>query len=81
MRNRVQEILHEELPMIGLIGPSILAAARSEVGGFRPAKVQHYTLWNAEACTCGSRRIYPANQKPGHRRLIEFEPAQSGGPR
>jgi peptide/nickel transport system substrate-binding protein len=48
MWDRVQEILSAELPVIELVSSHILAAAQPEVGGFEPARVPHYTLWNAE---------------------------------
>ncbi len=45
---RVQEILAENQPMIFLASPSILVGAKNSLGNFRPAILEHYTLWNAE---------------------------------
>jgi peptide/nickel transport system substrate-binding protein len=46
--DRVQQIISEQLPFIFLATPNILAAAKSEVGNFQPAVLDHYTLWNAD---------------------------------
>ena len=46
--DRVQEIEAREAPIISLLSPNILIAARKRVGNFRPAVLDHYTLWNAE---------------------------------
>lgn len=46
--DRVQQIISEQLPFIFLATPNILAAAKSEVGNFQPAALDHYTLWNAD---------------------------------
>jgi len=46
--DRVQELLAENLPVIPLVAPDILVGARSNLGNFRPAVLDHYTLWNAE---------------------------------
>ena len=46
--DRVQQIVFEELPIIALVSPNILVGAHSRVGNFRPAILDHYTLWNAE---------------------------------
>jgi peptide/nickel transport system substrate-binding protein len=48
MYDRVQQIISEQLPLIFLATPNILAAAKSEVGNFQPAVLDHYTLWNAD---------------------------------
>ncbi len=45
---RVQEILAENQPMIFLASPNILVGAKNGLGNFRPAILEHYTLWNAE---------------------------------
>jgi len=44
----VQEILMENLPLIPLVTPDILVGARQNLGNFRPAQLDHYTLWNIE---------------------------------
>ncbi len=46
--DRVQQIISEQLPFIFLATPNILAGAKSEVGNFHPALLDHYTLWNAD---------------------------------
>jgi peptide/nickel transport system substrate-binding protein len=46
--DRVQEILMENLPLIPLVSPDILVGARNGLGNFRPALLDHYTLWNIE---------------------------------
>jgi peptide/nickel transport system substrate-binding protein len=45
--DRVQEILAAESPMIFLASPSVVVAERGNVGNFRPAVLDHFTLWNA----------------------------------
>ncbi len=45
--DRVQEIVAEQLPMIFLVSPSVVVAQRGDVGNFRPALLDHFTLWNA----------------------------------
>lgn len=46
--DRIQEIEAEQLPMIYLVTPSVLVAAQENLGNFRPAVIEQYTLWNAE---------------------------------
>lgn len=46
--DRVQEIVAQEQPLICLVSPNILVAARDRVGNFQPAILDHYTLWNAD---------------------------------
>jgi peptide/nickel transport system substrate-binding protein len=46
--DRVQEIEAREQPILSLLSPNVLIAARWRVGNFRPAVLDHYTLWNAE---------------------------------
>jgi peptide/nickel transport system substrate-binding protein len=46
--DRVQELLMENLPLIPLVSPSILVGAKKDLGNFRPAVLDHYTLWNVE---------------------------------
>jgi peptide/nickel transport system substrate-binding protein len=46
--DRVQEILMQNLPLIPLVSPNVLVGARKELGNFRPALLDHYTLWNIE---------------------------------
>jgi peptide/nickel transport system substrate-binding protein len=46
--DRVQEIVAAQLPMIFLVSPSVVVAQRGNVGNFRPALLDHFTLWNAD---------------------------------
>jgi peptide/nickel transport system substrate-binding protein len=46
--DRVQEIVAENLPVICLVSPNILAGAKDRVGNFRPAILDPYALWNVE---------------------------------
>jgi len=46
--DRVQQLIAENLPFIFLATPNVLTGARSQVGNFHPAVLDHYTLWNAE---------------------------------
>jgi peptide/nickel transport system substrate-binding protein len=46
--DRVQEIAIEQMPVVPLVTPHILAGARAHVRNFRPANMEHYVLWNVE---------------------------------
>jgi peptide/nickel transport system substrate-binding protein len=46
--DRVQELVMENLPLIPLVSPNILVGARKGLENFRPAVLDHYTLWNIE---------------------------------
>ena len=46
--DRVQELLMENLPLIPLVSPHILTGAKKGLENFRPAVLEHYTLWNIE---------------------------------
>ena len=46
--DRVQQIVAEQLPMIFLVSPHVVVAQRGNVGNFRPAILDHQTLWNAD---------------------------------
>jgi peptide/nickel transport system substrate-binding protein len=46
--DRVQQLISENLPFIFLATPNVLTGAKSEVGNFHPAVLDHYTLWNAD---------------------------------
>jgi peptide/nickel transport system substrate-binding protein len=53
--DRVQELLMENLPLIPLVSPNILVGAKKGLENFRPAVLEHYTLWNIEElCWRGS---------------------------
>ena len=56
--DRVQEILMQYLPLVPLVSPNVLAGAKKELGNFRPALLDHYTLWNVEELywTAGARK-------------------------
>ncbi len=45
---RVQEIVAREAPLVFLVSPNVVSAARKTVGNFRPSTLEHLTLWNAE---------------------------------
>ena len=46
--DRVQELVAENLPMIFLASPNVLVGANRSLGNFRPALLDHHTLWNVE---------------------------------
>ncbi len=46
--DRVQELVAENLPFIPLVSPNVLVGARPGLGNFRPAVLDHHTLWNAD---------------------------------
>ena len=46
--DRVQELLAENLPVIFLVSPRVLVGAKSRIENFRPAVLDHSTLWNVE---------------------------------
>ena len=46
--DRVQQIIAENQPMIFLVSPHLLVGAKNGLGNFRPAVLDHYTLWNVE---------------------------------
>ncbi len=46
--DRVQELVATNLPVICLASPDILVGAKSGLDNFRPAILDHYTLWNVE---------------------------------
>jgi peptide/nickel transport system substrate-binding protein len=46
--DRVQEIVSQNLPVICVVSPNILVAAKDRVGNFRPAILDPYVLWNVE---------------------------------
>jgi peptide/nickel transport system substrate-binding protein len=48
MYDRVQAILMQYLPLVPLVSPDVLAGAKKNLGNFRPALLDHYTLWNIE---------------------------------
>ncbi len=46
--DRVQQIVAEQLPVIPLASPNVIVASHGNVGNFRPAILDHSTLWNVE---------------------------------
>ena len=48
MYDLVQQILMEHMPLVPLVSPDILVGAKRNLGNFRPALMDHYTLWNIE---------------------------------
>jgi peptide/nickel transport system substrate-binding protein len=46
--DRVQEIVAERLPIICIASPHVLVGAKNGLGNFRPAVLDHHTLWNVE---------------------------------
>lgn len=46
--DRIQEIIHENQPLIFLASPDILAGAKYTIGNFHPAILEPYVLWNVE---------------------------------
>lgn len=46
--DHVQQIVADEEPVICLVSPNVLAAARDSLGGLRPSVMRNYLLWNAE---------------------------------
>lgn len=47
--DRVQEIEAEQLPVISLVSPDVLVAARDRVGNFQPAILDPNVLWNVDS--------------------------------
>ena len=48
MFDRVQAIVVENLPLVPLVSPNLLAGAKKNLANFRPALIEPYTLWNVE---------------------------------
>jgi len=46
--DKVQELVAQNLPFIFLISPNVLVGAEKGLGNFRPAVLDHHTLWNVE---------------------------------
>ncbi len=46
--DRVQQLAAKNLPVVFLISPNVLAGAAGGLGNFRPAILDHFTLWNAD---------------------------------
>lgn len=46
--DRVQELVAQFDPVICVVSPHVLVGAKSAVGGFKPAVMGDYVLWNAD---------------------------------
>jgi ABC-type transport system substrate-binding protein len=46
--DQVQTLVAENLPVICLVSPNVLAAALDRVGNVRPSILRPYVLWNAD---------------------------------
>ena len=46
--DRVQELVAANLPFLFLVSPNVLVGAHKSLGNFRPAVLDHHTLWNVE---------------------------------
>lgn len=46
--DRVQAIVAEQLPVVPLVSPNLIVAAKNQLGNVRPAVLDHYLLWNAD---------------------------------
>ncbi len=46
--DRVQELVAQNVPFIFLVSPNVLVGAHSGLGNFRPAVLDHHTLWDVE---------------------------------
>lgn len=55
--DRVQQLVADNLPMIPLVAPNVLVGAKEGLGNFRPAILDHHTLWNAEALFWSPRAV------------------------
>jgi len=45
--DRVQQIIAEDLPVISLVSPNILVAAKGQLANFKPVALDPHTLWNS----------------------------------
>jgi peptide/nickel transport system substrate-binding protein len=55
--DRVQELIAQNLPMIFLASPNVLVGANKALGNFRPAVLDHRTLWNVEELFWRDKRV------------------------
>jgi ABC-type transport system substrate-binding protein len=46
--DQVQRLEAENLPLICIVSPNILVGAKRDLGNFRPAVLEPYTLWNVQ---------------------------------
>jgi peptide/nickel transport system substrate-binding protein len=55
--DRVQQLVAENVPLIFLVSPHVLVAARQDVGNFRPAVMGPHTLWNIDELYLRSSQV------------------------
>lgn len=46
--SQVQRLVARHLPIIPLVSPNVIAAARNSIGNFQPVVLDHNTLWNVD---------------------------------
>ena len=46
--DRVQELVAQNLPIISLVSPSVLAGVTKGLGNLRPTIFDHHALWNVD---------------------------------
>ena len=56
--DRVQVIVAEQRPIVPLVSPNLVVAAKNGLGNLRPAVLDHYLLWNAD-------ELYWRSPRPG----------------
>lgn len=54
--DRVQEIVAQQQPLICLVSPHVLVAAKDDLLNFQPAALQSHTLWNADVLAVSHSR-------------------------
>lgn len=54
--DRVQEILHEQTPVIYLLNPNALMAVSGQVAGAKPSAFFPHTFWNVEGLTVTAKK-------------------------
>jgi hypothetical protein len=59
--DRFQQLVMENLPIIPLVTPNVLTGARQTLGIFRPALLDHNTLWKVE-------ELYWHDPRPGQQK-------------
>ena len=57
--DRVQEIEVENVPLVFLVSPNVLVAAKTRVHNFQPAILDSHVLWNAEQLSLGGEGKAP----------------------
>ena len=60
--DRVQAIVVENLPLVPLVSPNLLAGAKKGLANFQPAVIEPYTLWNIEQLYWRAGRSPPVSQ-------------------